>query len=114
MSFCNGLGGGDLAICDAGARKVHILSRYLIPVHSFETEFMPDWRIFEDADALRAVRPDVLPVSVAFSPDRLLCVGYRDGGIIVHRPYHIAAVGRFVDCEVSSRSYTTLYIFMYI
>ena len=99
VSYCNGLD-GDLAICDAGAQKVHILNKRLIPVHVIDTGYLPDWRLFADLDAGKAVRVDSSPVSVAFSPDRVLCVAFQQGGILVYKPYNVAPVGKMVDFEV--------------
>lgn len=101
VSYCPGHSGGDLAICDAGARKVYIISHRMIPMRAIDTSFQPDWHIFDDAEVGKSIRPDIYPVSVAFSPDRLLCVAYRDGGLLVYKPYNIARVGKFLDFEVN-------------
>ena len=102
VSFCNGSTlGGDLAICDSSLQKVFIMNKQFIVMHSINTSYSPDWRIFDDATAGRSIRPDPFPESVAFSADRMLCVSYRQGGILVYKPYTIAPIGKFVDIKVS-------------
>lgn len=100
VSYVAGVDGGDLAICDTGLHKVFIVSKRLILVHAIETSFAPDWHIFSEPEIGLNVPPDVFPESVAFNVNRMLCVGYRGGGILVYKPYHIAQVGNFVDFEV--------------
>jgi len=95
---------GELAICDSNKKQVLILSQYMDLVRVVNTphKYIISNILKQDKDAKKNIFAqtqgtteliDRTCVSVTFSPDGKLAVGFKNGGVIVHANYRQYKVG---------------------
>ena len=88
---------GELAVADAGLKAVLVMSQVMSVIRKIDLAFPPTYQVkmkmdLPDGKALRLANRQ--PVSVTFSPDGKIAVGYKSGGIVVHNAYKAFALGR--------------------
>jgi len=85
---------GELGVCDSDSKCVLVFSQVMSVIRKISLAFTPSYSVRLQMETNKSlVTANKTPVSLSFSSDGKIAVGYKSGGIMLHNAYKAFALG---------------------